>query len=48
MEGKCVGGPVWTRAQAKKSDKIHPLKVEEAMSSVENSTIEVLQKRILL
>ena len=26
-EGKCVAGPVLTRAQAKKSDKIHPLKV---------------------
>ena len=30
-EGKCVAGPVLTRAQAKKSDKIHPLKVTEAM-----------------
>ena len=27
-EGKCVAGPVLTRAQAKKSDKIHPLKVK--------------------
>ena len=26
MEGKCVAGPVLMRAQAKKSDKIHPLK----------------------
>ena len=25
-EGKCVAGQVLTRAQAKKSDKIHPLK----------------------
>ena len=32
------------RAQAKKSDKIHPLKVE-AMSSVDKSAIEDLQKK---
>ena len=32
------------RAQAKKSDKIHRLKVKEAMSSVDKSTIEDLQK----
>ena len=43
-EGKCVAGPVLTRPQAKKSDKIHPLKVKEAMSSVEKTTIEDLQK----
>ena len=41
-EGKCVAGPVLTRAQAKKSDRIHPLKVEEAMSSVDKTTIEDL------
>ena len=41
---KCVAGPVVTRAQAKKSDKVHPLKVKEAMSSVDKSTIENLQK----
>ena len=44
-EGKCVAGPVLTRAQAKKSDKTHPLKVKEAMSSVNKSTIEDLQKK---
>ena len=44
-EGKCVAGPVLTRAQAKKSDKIHPLKVREAMSSVDKTTIEDLQKK---
>ena len=44
-EGKCVAGPVLTRAQAKKSDKIHPLKVKEAMSSVDKTTIEDLQKK---
>ena len=44
-EGKCVAGPVVTRAQAKKSDKVHPLKVKEAMSSVDKSTIENLQKK---
>ena len=33
------------RAQAKKSDKVHPLKVKEAMSSVDKSTIENLQKK---
>ena len=44
-EGKCVAGPVLTRAQAKNSDKIHRLKVKEAMSSVDKTTIEDLQKR---
>ena len=44
-EGKCVAGPVLTRAQAKKSDKIHPLKVKEAMSSVDKTIIEDLQKK---
>ena len=44
-EEKCVAGPVVTRAQAKKSDKVHPLKVKEAMSSVDKSTIENLQKK---
>ena len=34
-----------TRVQAKKSDKVHPLKVKEAMSSVDKSTIEELQKK---
>ena len=46
-EEKCVAGPVVTRAQAKKSDKVHPLKVKEAMSSVDKSTIENLQKKDL-
>ena len=36
MEGKCVAGPVLTIDQAKKSDKVHPLKVKEAMSSVDS------------
>ena len=45
LEEKCVTGPVLTRVQAKKSDKIHPLKVKEAMSSVDKSTIEDLQKK---
>ena len=40
-EEKFVAGPVLTRAQTKKSDKIHPLKVKEAMSSA----IEDLQKK---
>ena len=44
-EEKCFAGPVVTRAQAKKSDKVHPLKVKEAMSSVDKSTIENLQKK---
>ena len=44
-EGKRVAGPVLTRAQVKKSDKNHPLKVKEAMSSVDKTTIEDLQKR---
>ena len=44
MEGMCIAGPVLMRAQAKKSDKIHPLKVKEAISSVDKSTIEDLQK----
>ena len=44
-EEKCVAGPVVTRAQAKKSDKVHPLKVKEPMSSVDKSTVENLQKK---
>ena len=28
IEEKCVAGPVLMRAQAKKSDKIHPIKVK--------------------
>ena len=44
-EEEWVAGPAVTRAQAKKSDKVHPLKVKEAMSSVDNSTIEDLQKK---
>ena len=44
-EGKCVAGPVLTRSQAKKSDKIHTLKVKEAMSSVDKTTIEDLQEK---
>ena len=31
-QGKCIAGPVLARAQAKKSYKIHPLKVKEAIS----------------
>ena len=42
-KGRCVAGPVLTRAQAKKSDTIHPLTVKEAMSSVDTITIEDLQ-----
>ena len=42
---KCVAVPVLTRAQVKKSDIIHPLKVKEAMSSVDKSTIANLQKK---
>ena len=38
MKGICVAGPVLTRAQAKKSDKVHPLKVREAMFSVDRTT----------
>ena len=44
-EGKCVAGPALTRAQSKNSDKINPLKVKEAMSSVDKITIEDLQKK---
>ena len=36
-----------TRVQAKKSEKVHLLKVKEAMSSVTKSTIENLQKQDL-
>ena len=36
-EAKCFAGPVLSRAQVKKSDKIHPLKVKEAMSRVSTS-----------
>ena len=43
-EEKCVAGLTVTRAQAKESDKIHPLKVKDARSSIKKSTIEDLQK----
>ena len=33
------------RAQAKKSDKVHPLKVQEAISSIDKSTIKNLHKK---
>ena len=42
-EEERVAGPVVTRAQAKKSDKVHLLKVKVSMSSVDKSTIENLQ-----
>ena len=44
-EEECVAGPVMTRAQAKKSDKVHVLKVKEGMSSIDKLTIENLQKK---
>ena len=44
-EEECVARPAVTRAQAKKSDRVHQLKVKEAMSSVDKSTIEDLQKK---
>ena len=44
-EGKCVAGPCLTRAQAKKTNKIHLLQVKETTSSVDKSTIENLQKK---
>ena len=44
-EEECVVGPVVTRAQSKKSDKVHLLKVKEAMSSVGKLTIENIQKK---
>ena len=34
-----------TRAQAKKSDKVQPLKVKEAMSSADKSTTENLRTK---
>ena len=46
-EEECVAGPVVMRAKAKKSDKAHPLKFKEAMSSVDKSTIEDLHKKDL-
>ena len=36
-EEECAAGPDLMRAQAKKSGKIHPLKVKEAISSVKTS-----------
>ena len=44
-EEECVAGPVVTRAQTKKRDKVHPLKVKEAMSSVAKLAIENLQRK---
>ena len=47
--GKLKGRPVkvllHTGCTGMKTDKIHPLKVKEAMSSVDKSTIEDLQKK---
>ena len=43
-QNESVAGSVLKRAQVKKSDKIHPLKVKEAMSGVNKTTIEDLQK----
>ena len=43
MEGKFVAGSVLTSDQVKKSDN-HPLKVKEAISSVDKSTTEDRQK----
>ena len=34
-EEECVARPVVTRAQAKETDKVHPLKVKEAISSLQ-------------
>ena len=44
-EEKCVAGPVLMRAKSKESDKIHPLKVTKAMSRVNKSTKQDLQKK---
>ena len=41
---KCIAGRFVTRDQTKKSDKIHLLKVKEAMSSVDKSTIEEVSR----
>ena len=48
MKGKCFAELILTTVQTKKSDKIYPLKVKEAMSSVDKSTIEDLQKNFTL
>ena len=45
IEEECVAGPVVMRVQVKKSDKAHSLKVKEAISSVDKSTLEDLQKK---
>ena len=39
-EGKCVAGQVLTRAKAKKSDKIHPLKVKAVCHRRLDSTLK--------
>ena len=44
-EEECVARPVVTEVRLKKSDEIHPLKVTGAMSSVDKSTIDDLQKK---
>ena len=44
-KGKCVAGPDLMRAQVKKSNKVHPLQVKEAVPNVDKSTIEDLQKK---
>ena len=44
-EVRCVAGPVLTRAQAKKSDKIHQLKLKK-LCQVSTRLIEDLQKTL--
>ena len=41
----CVARQCLTMSRVKKTDKIHPLKLKEARSSVNKSTIEDLQKK---
>ena len=41
-EVECVAGLVVTRTQAKKTDEVHLLKVKDALSDVDKSTIENL------
>ena len=43
-EDKCVAGPVVTRAQAKKSDKVHPLKVKELCPVLTSRLLKIFKE----
>ena len=45
-EEKCVAGPVVTRAQAKKSDKVHPLRLKRLCPVLTSRLLRIFRRRI--